>query len=712
MTCADSIHSSQGANSSHSASPVIGENDAPTATNSVETLHGNSVTTTPVEVQPGEISNNGTIEEEIIDSSRLSSPVWQHFVRLKVKGLLKARCNKCRKLLGATAGSGTSHLREHISRCPKRIMKDIRQMLLTKNLKGDVHKSIGTKFDADEGRRALASMIILHEYPMCIVDHIGFRRFLFIIQPLFHCPTRNTIKGDIFKIFDSEKKLLKKQLDANQSRIAITSDMWTASNQKKGFMVVTAHFIDEGWNIQSYILRFLYVPCPHTSEVLSQVLVDTIIEWNIDTKLSTITLDNCSTNDALIDVVKDKLSCENMMWNGSKLHMRCCAHILNLIVKDGLDVIKKSIDRIRDSVSFWTATPKRQEKFEESVKHLRISYGRKLSLDCPTRWNSTYLMLHSAIMYKDVFPRLKIRDPLYKSLPSESDWGFAKKCCSKLELFYDITELFSGSKYPTANLFFEKICDIKVGINEWLVDEDPFISNMASNMLFKFDKYWSSIHDVLAVAAVFDPRFKFTLLNFYFPTIYGAASREKIQSVRQLLVELEKEYKTRLQVDVDLVDGSSSGASSNKNSGSKMTAYDIYVASLNASSEDAGTELDSYLFAKVLPRTEDFDVLLWWKANALTYPTLAMIARDVLAVPVTTVASESAFSSGGRLVSPSRSRLHSDTVEALMCAQNWLQKSSMTDELGQLKERSLHTVHEDEDDDLACITGSMTISDK
>ncbi|CAN1794461.1 hypothetical protein LINPERHAP1_LOCUS20305 [Linum perenne] len=42
-------------------------------------------------------------------------------------------------------------------------------------------------------------MIILHEYPMCIVDHIGFRRFVFIIQPLFHCPTRNTIKGDIFK---------------------------------------------------------------------------------------------------------------------------------------------------------------------------------------------------------------------------------------------------------------------------------------------------------------------------------------------------------------------------------------------------------------------------------------------------------------------------------------------------------------------------------
>ncbi|CAN1142099.1 Putative AC9 transposase [Linum perenne] len=44
-----------------------------------------------------------------------------------------------------------------------------------------------------------------------------------------------------------------------------------------------------------------------------------------------------------------------------------------------------------------------------------------------------------------------------------------------------------------------------------------------------------------------------------------------------------------------------------------------------------------------------------------------MIARDALVVPVTTVASESAFSSSGRLVSPRCSRLRSDTVEALMC---------------------------------------------
>ncbi|KAK9183227.1 hypothetical protein WN944_026376 [Citrus x changshan-huyou] len=54
------------------------------------------------------------------------------------------------------------------------------------------------------------------------------------------------------------------------------------------------------------------------------------------------------------------------------------------------------------------------------------------------------------------------------------------------------------------------------------------------------------------------------------------------------------------------------------------------------------------------------------------YPTLARIARDILAIPITTVASESAFSTGGRVVSPHRNKLHPSTLEALMCCQSWL----------------------------------------
>lgn len=47
----------------------------------------------------------------------------------------------------------------------------------------------------------------------------------------------------------------------------------------------------------------------------------------------------------------------------------------------------------------------------------------------------------------------------------------------------------------------------------------------------------------------------------------------------------------------------------------------------------------------------DFDILGWWKANLTRYPILASIAREVLAIPASTVASESAFSTDGRVVS-------------------------------------------------------------
>ena len=82
-------------------------------------------------------------------------------------------------------------------------------------------------------------------------------------------------------------------------------------------------------------------------------------------------------------------------------------------------------------------------------------------------------------------------------------------------------------------------------------------------------------------------------------------------------------------------------------------------------------ELDLYLEEPLLPRTQDLDVIQSWQHAGLKYPTLRKIARDVLAIPVTTVASESVFSTSGRIISPHRSRLAPSMIEALMCMQAW-----------------------------------------
>ncbi|KAF7145491.1 hypothetical protein RHSIM_Rhsim04G0132300 [Rhododendron simsii] len=236
------------------------------------------------------------------------------------------------------------------------------------------------------------------------------------------------------------------------------------------------------------IARFVYVPCPHTAEVLCEMLMETILEWDIDRKLSTLIVDNCTTNNAMVNILLDKFGGDHIWFKGF-FHVRCAAHILNLILTDGLDVIKSSIEKVRDSVAYWTVSPKREEKFEDATRQLGITYDRKLSLDCPSRWNSTFLMLQNAIEYKSVFCRLKLKDSQYKCCPNDDDWKLAPDICERLEIFCKVTLLFSGTSYPTSNLFFSDVCDIKVTLSEWAICVIDHVEEMANNMIEKYDKY-------------------------------------------------------------------------------------------------------------------------------------------------------------------------------------------------------------------------------
>lgn len=287
------------------------------------------------------------------------------------------------------------------------------------------------------------------------------------------------------------------------------------------------------------------MPCPHTAEVLANALVHCLLDWNLDRKLSTLTVDNCTTNDAMIEVILEKIPPNSLILEGKLFHMRCCAHILNLVVRDGLDLIHDCIEKIRSSVSFWTATPKRDEKFVEAARQLKVPSTKKLALDCKTRWNSTFLMLNTSLIYKDVFPRLKQREALYKRVPTEEEWSKVRNICSKLEMFFDATELFSGTLYPTINIFFSHICQIKLAIDEWIGVDEIDVKIMASKMKVKFDKYWDIMNYLLAIGSILDPRYKMKMIEFYYPLVYGDTSSSEIEKIKQMLYDLVQEYQKR-----------------------------------------------------------------------------------------------------------------------------------------------------------------------
>ena len=73
-----------------------------------------------------------------------------------------------------------------------------------------------------------------------------------------------------------------------------------------------------------------------------------------------------------------------------------------------------------------------------------------------------------------------------------------------------------------------------------------------------------------------------------------------------------------------------------------------------------------------IDRNAKLDILSFWKGNQFRYPELVVMVHDILSIPISTVASESTFSVGGRVIDQFRSGLKLDVVEALICNRDWL----------------------------------------
>jgi len=413
------------------------------------------------------------------------------------------------------------------------------------------------------------------------------------------------------------------------------------------------------------------VPAPHTGEVISDVLQEVLTEWHITMKLSTVSIDNCTTNDNLMDKIPNKLSMGSLMFDGSLLHMCHVPRALSLIVKDGMAVMEKSIESVHKGVAFWVATTKRHESFEKAAYERNIKYEKRIALDCETRWNSTYVMLRTALVYQEVFVDLGQCEKLFTPCcPTSADWKLARELCERLKMFFDITEVLSDITYATVNIFFPKLCCIYLDIRKWQASDDPLIEKMSKLLKQKFDKYWSDVYCLMAVAIVLDPRYKLHLLNAIFSRIYGeVGATEKVAEVRKLLYNLVSQYKDSMEVVAP-----STSAVQKQGNVEVLDLFDEYMSwQPVASSSYVHTELDLYLNEPKLQRTQqELDIIHWWQFEGTKYPTLQKIARDIMAISVTAVSPETVFGNGERIISsPHRSRLSPQILEAVMCVQAW-----------------------------------------
>lgn len=176
--------------------------------------------------------------------------------------------------------------------------------------------------------------MIVDELPFKTVENKGFKHFMSIACPMFSVPSRRTTTKDVYDMYMNEKRQLMSFLKQCTQRICITTDTWT-SIQRVNYMCLTAHFIDDEWKLQKRILNF----CPitgHKSDDVGKGVEKCLLDWGID-QIFTITVDNASSNDGAITYLQKRFdNWGSNILGGNYLHMRCIAHIVNLIVHDGL----------------------------------------------------------------------------------------------------------------------------------------------------------------------------------------------------------------------------------------------------------------------------------------------------------------------------------------------------------------------------------------
>ncbi|CAA7050259.1 unnamed protein product [Microthlaspi erraticum] len=191
---------------------------------------------------------------------------------------------------------------------------------------------------------------------------------------------------------------------------------------------------------------------------------------------------------------------------------------------------------------------------------------------------------------------------------------------------------------------------------------------MASRMKTKFDKYWGDMENMnvmIFVACVMDPRYKLKNVSFIIRESYGSGRNSiagaLIAKVRFVLDQMYKHYEAKTWNSPPVRTNQAKGPNPTTETGEDTeNTYDLdsLIDIHEESEENSGdqTELESYLSDPCVPRSDpDFNILHWWKRSASRYKTLSLMARDLMAIPVSTVASESAFSTSGRLIDAFRS---------------------------------------------------------
>ncbi|KAK7176491.1 hypothetical protein R3I93_000658 [Phoxinus phoxinus] len=438
-------------------------------------------------------------------------------------------------------------------------------------------------------------------------------------------------------------------------KIALTTDGWT-SLATEAYVTVTAHFIDDDWELKDVILKTAEAQKSHTAENVTECISNILGEYSVSREsVLSITTDNAAN---YINAVERHLQAVNVP---------CMAHTINLAVRKGLAVraIETPISRLKATALHFNKSTTDSYLLESKQKLLGLKPA-KLINDCATRWNSTYDMVCPAAEQQAPVAAVIMEKKLGHLELTTREWTLMEQVRAVLKPFKLATEALSTDRFPTSSA----VLPLKYVLlsNLQPSTSDPAALNEMKTKI-KTDLYNRYSRDkdafkLLNTASYLDPRFH-RLIHL---------ERDQRQEVREKI----KAEISQLPV---FAERAAMGMGITRHEKTALSAMgdlfgDVYRQGADASGGASGLDIGAVLEQEMLiyesetPLPTDSNPLSWWKTSQSRYPHLAELARRYLSIPGTSVRAERVFSTAGIIVNKKRSALDSENVDRLVFLAN------------------------------------------
>ena len=471
--------------------------------------------------------------------------------------------------------------------------------------------------------------------PFKVVEGEAFRKMVLKLDPQYQVPSRETVKKAIKKSFEDRKTIVKNFIKDIPGKVALTTDIWS-SLKNEGFLGITIHFIDENWILRHFTLDIFRFKGAHTGQAIADEIYRVMTEFGLEMKTIAITTDNGSNMISGANILKTKLE-PNIFT-----HYRCVAHILNLIVMAGLNVIKEPIKKLRSLIKVCRKSTKLLEELENLAKVDKKTFLCPI-MDCKTRWNSTFKMINRACYLKEHMEMLLVRYSNVRNyFPVEEEWELFKDLDEFLQQFDDATIELSSQTYPT--IAHSRIVLLSIKKDLEINREDEFLLNdMINAMQEKFNEYYERLEESTHIAAFLDPRYK----KYCF----------RGMSEHEILLPIRNQLEQQLPSEVLIIP-------------TKKISRFLQNLKDNTILPMVNDEISEYWNSN--DADESVKPLEWWKTHSTEYPNLSKLAHNFLCIQGSSVPCEQLFSIAGQVLCKSRNRLTGESVRVCICLRSWI----------------------------------------